>query len=70
MTNNNNGELEGSFSVTADVELDDLAWQLSRHVDNDNLLALLLRVDEFVADLDFTVALRDALNVAIEKEEE
>lgn len=59
------------LTVTTSTNVEELAEAVKDAIhDHDQILTFVLRLDELVADYDFTVSLRDALSAAITKEDE
>lgn len=60
----------GMVKVVTYLSLDNLALELSRdrEVTHEQILQFIFDLDNFVADLDFTIALRDGLTEVIDSE--
>jgi hypothetical protein len=59
--------VSSNVRLPLEISLDDLAEQL-RSMDHEMVFAFLVRVDEMMADCDFTERMRDTLTVALEQE--
>ncbi len=54
--------------MEVEIDLDVLASQFANELSNSTLLDFVMKLDEQVGELDFTVQLRDQLNKVIEDE--
>ena len=58
------------MSFTVETNYDEMAEAIKDAIhDHDDLVQFVLRLDELIADYDFTLALRDALSVALAEED-
>lgn len=55
--------------IESQIDLTSLACQLARNLNHDDLFRLIVMVDGYAADYDFTLKLRDQMIEEIEKED-
>jgi hypothetical protein len=59
------------FLTTVEFEPENLAWEVWKQSEaTDQIFDFIMTLDQFVADYDFTVRLRDALTEALRVEDE